>query len=137
MKEELKKILTENAVEMREKAYAPYSNYQVGAALLGDDNKLYLGCNIENAAYSPTICAERVAAVGAVKAGVRKFLAIAIASSGTTLPYPCGVCRQFLNEFTTNMPVLLINKNNDILETTFRELFPNGFSKEDLGLEQE
>lgn len=128
-----KKELIDLAVEMREKAYCPYSKYQVGAAILTANDKLYGGCNIENAAYPATICAERTAAVKAVSEGEKEFTAIAIAVSGEPAGYPCGVCRQFLNEFVTDdMPVYMINRSGEVTEDTFKSLFPHGFKGEDM-----
>ncbi len=133
MDENLKKALIGTAVEMREKAYCPYSNYQVGAAILTKSGKIYGGCNIENASYPATICAERTAAVKAVSEGEKEFAAVAVAVSGTATGYPCGVCRQFLNEFASaNMEVYLINKEGAVVEENFDCLFPHGFKGKDM-----
>ncbi len=133
MEENLKKQLIEEAVNMRQKAYCPYSDYQVGAAILTKSGKIYSGCNIENASYPATICAERTAAVKAVSEGEKEFLAIAIAVSGKNTGYPCGVCRQFLNEFADpNMEIYLINRDHEVIEDKFEELFPHGFSGKDM-----
>ena len=106
------KELLLKAVEAREFAYTPYSNHKVGAALLGKSGKIYLGCNVENAAYTPTNCAERTAVFKAVSEGEREFSAIAIVGGiGGTLSAvcaPCGVCRQVLGEFCDrDMPIIM------------------------------
>lgn len=98
--------LLELALDARKNAYVPYSGYAVGAALLTEDGKVFAGCNIENAAYGNTLCAERTALVKAVSEGYRKFTKIAIASSGSA-PYPCGACRQSLYEFAPGLEVLV------------------------------
>ena len=98
--------LLELALDARKNAYVPYSGYAVGAALLTEDGKVFIGCNIENAAYGNTLCAERTALVKAVSEGYRRFTKIAIASSGSA-PYPCGACRQSLYEFAPELEVLV------------------------------
>ncbi len=133
MQDNLKNRLIEEALKMREKAYCPYSDYQVGAAILAKSNKIYSGCNIENASYPATICAERTAAVKAVSEGEKEFLAVAVAVSGKNMGYPCGICRQFLNEFAgRGMMVYLINKDHEIVEEKFDNLFPHGFNRKDM-----
>lgn len=115
----------ENACE---KAYAPYSQFRVGAAILGSDGKVYCGCNVENASYGAAICGERTAAVKAVSEGVTSFEAIAIVSSQGGLTYPCGICRQFLSEFASeNFRVLLKDKDGHIHTYKFSELMPYTF----------
>lgn len=91
--------LLKAAASAAERAYAPYSRFSVGAALLAADGCVFVGCNVENASYGLTICAERSAVFSAVSAGVRDFSRIAIVASGTSMPYPCGACRQVLAEF--------------------------------------
>ncbi|OGV64959.1 MAG: cytidine deaminase [Lentisphaerae bacterium RIFOXYA12_FULL_48_11] len=86
-------------------AYAPYSKYRVGAALLTADDTIFTGCNVENSSYGLTICAERVAIFSAISAGKRKFKALAIVSKGKKSPSPCGACRQVLAEFSRNIPI--------------------------------
>ena len=111
------------AKQAREKAYAPYSNFQVGAALLCKNGKVYTGCNVENAAYSPTLCAERVAFGKAISEGEREFVAIAVV--GNTAPCtPCGVCRQVMAEFCK--PDFLIYTEGKTY--TLQDLLPEGFS---------
>src|SRR5689334_5222747 len=99
---EEKKLLAEKAAEARQRAYAPYSNFFVGAAIMTHDGKIYQGCNVENASYGLAICAERTAAVKAASDGVRSFKAIAVSVPGGGTP--CGACRQFLNEFNPDLP---------------------------------
>ena len=130
------KELMRLAVLARENAYAPYSGFRVGAALLARDGRVFGGCNIENAAYSPTNCAERTAIFKAVSEGVREFTAIAIVGGKgdelSPLCAPCGVCRQVLLEFCPpSMPVLLGTPDN-IEETTLSALMPYAFGKGDL-----
>ena len=98
--------LLELALDARKNAYVPYSGYAVGAALLTEDGRVFTGCNVENAAYGNTLCAERTALVKAVSEGCRRFTKIAIASAGSA-PYPCGACRQSLYEFAPELEVLV------------------------------
>lgn len=121
------------ALQARKKAYVPYSHFAVGAALLTADGKIYDGCNIENAAYSVTVCAERVALFKAVSDGVRNFIALAVAGGAQNIPAtattPCGVCRQALAEFcTADMPIYLVNENADPVKTTLGALLPSAFT---------
>jgi cytidine deaminase len=109
-------------------AYAPYSHFQVGAALLGESGRVYTGCNVENASYGATMCAERTAVFKAVSEGERRFVAVAIVSSGGDFTYPCGVCRQVLAEFGLDMAVILENSNGDVRVHTLRELLPHAFT---------
>lgn len=125
--------MTELALKARERAYVPYSHFRVGACLLGKSGKYYLGCNIENAAYSPTNCAERTALFKAVSEGELEFSALAIASDSEHFTYPCGVCRQVLSEFcSADMPVICSDKNGEYTETTLGKLLPMAFTKEDM-----
>ncbi|MBR3978742.1 MAG: cytidine deaminase [Oscillospiraceae bacterium] len=115
-----------------EKAYAPYSEFQVGAALLGADGNIYTGCNVENAAYSPTLCAERVAVGKAVSSGCREFVALAVCGgkNGEIRNFctPCGVCRQVLSEFCSgDFPVYLTN-GREMKTRTLAQLLPEHFS---------
>ena len=123
--------LLEMAVEMLERSYVPYSHYPVGAALLGRDGKVYTGCNVENAAYGNTLCAERTALCKAISEGAREFEAIAIAAK-TSAPYPCGACRQALNEFAPALRVLVISGDGEIDKTTLPALLPHGFGPKDI-----
>lgn len=117
----------------RENAYVPYSKFKVGAALLTEDGTVYHGCNIENASYSMTNCAERTAFFKAVSEGVTKFAAIAIVADTPGPVSPCGACRQVMAEFCSQtMPVYLTNMNGDIQQTTVGDLLPGAFTSEDM-----
>ncbi len=123
--------LAARAAQARAWAYAPYSRYYVGAALLTASGRIYDGVNVENAAYPDTICAERTAAVKAVSEGEREFVAIAVASSNGGMP--CGSCRQFLSEFGLDAEVLIAGAEGAILKrTTVRALLPDAFGPEQL-----
>jgi len=114
-------------------AYTPYSHFQVGACLKGASGTYYLGCNIENASYTPTNCAERTAVFKAVSEGEREFEALAIVCSGKNPAAPCGVCRQVLREFCAlDMPVVFANADRVVVESTLGELLPHSFGPEDL-----
>lgn len=119
------------AEEARERAYAPYSGFCVGAALLCDDGEVFTGCNIENAAYTPTCCAERVALFSAVEKGKRSFSAIAVSGGklgeSGGLCYPCGVCRQALWEFADGDLEIVLGKDRDVTVITLGELLPKAF----------
>lgn len=133
MDEQLKRQLIHKAFEAREFSYSPYSGFMVGAALLAKNGTIYTGCNIENAGYTPSNCAERTAVFKAVSEGVKEFSAIAIVGAkkgevSTTVTAPCGVCRQVLYEFCSpELPVLLARTEDDYLETTLGQLLPMGF----------
>jgi len=129
--EALRKQLVEIAVDVRNHAYAPYSKYPVGAALLTVSGVIYTGINIENAAYPVTICAERVAVFKAVSDGEREFTAIAVSTlNGGT---PCGSCRQVLAEFGLNTIVIIANSSGQIIEeTSVDRLLPGAFRPESL-----
>ena len=124
------------AIEARELAYAPYSNHKVGAALVGKSGRLYLGCNVENAAYSPTNCAERTAIFKAVSEGEREFSAIAIVGGvGDTLSEvcaPCGVCRQVMAEFCEGDMKIVLGTPDKLVVTTLKELLPYSFGRANL-----
>ncbi len=115
-----------------EKSYSPYSGFAVGAALLCEDGRVFQGCNVENASYGMTMCAERTAVFKAVSEGERSFTAIAIASSGSA-PWPCGACRQVLNEFAPRIRVL-VTWDGHTEEAPLSALLPHGFGPEDLGI---
>ncbi len=108
-------------------AYSPYSGIKVGAALLTDDGLVYTGCNIENASFGASICAERTALVKAVSDGKRAFKAIAISSSLGRETYPCGICRQMLSEFSPEMDVILTDNRGGIWQYKLSDLIPNVF----------
>ena len=126
------------AIEAREHAYVPYSNFAVGAALLTKDGKVYQGCNIENSSYGATNCAERTAFFTAVYQGERDFEAIAIVGGKAGEPVselcaPCGICRQVMREFCRDdFKIILSKGDGTVLETTLTNLLPLSFSKEDL-----
>ena len=127
------KELCRLAIEARQKAYAPYSGYAVGAALLTADGTVYTGCNIENAAFTPTVCAERTAVFKAVSEGHRRFAMLAVAGGKgddfTGEFPPCGVCRQVLAEFCSlDFPVLAVNGEDGYVRYTLGELLPHGFT---------
>ena len=119
--------LLEAARAARERAYAPYSEFSVGAAVLAGSGRIYPGCNVENASYGLTLCAERVAISSAVAAGEREFAAIAIVTQGTAPASPCGACRQFLVEFNPEMAVVLENERGDRQSFTAGDLLPGFF----------
>ncbi|MBQ7333760.1 MAG: cytidine deaminase [Clostridia bacterium] len=123
------------ALGARENAYCMYSGVAVGAALLADSGKIYLGANIENASFSPTVCAERVAFFEAVNKGERKFKKIAIAGGNwgkrpTSPFYPCGVCRQVMTEFCDENFEIIVSSGETYEKYTLKELMPHGFSRE-------
>lgn len=119
--------LIDKALSARKNSHSPYSKFKVGVALLTKDNKIYTGANVECSSYSLTICAERVAAVKAITDKHKVFKAVAIASSGNELIFPCGACRQFLSEFSDNMDVILIKSKNDYQIYKLQNLFPHKF----------
>lgn len=127
LNDDIYKLIFE-AVKAKGKAYAPYSNFKVGAALLAEDDAVYAGCNVENASYGATCCAERVAIFTAVADGKRNFKAIAVVSDSSDFTFPCGICRQVMLEF--NIPVVIVADNSGRwLEYKLQELLPNGFNK--------
>ncbi|MED1863418.1 cytidine deaminase [Fictibacillus nanhaiensis] len=128
-----KEQLMEQAKLAREKAYVPYSKFQVGAALLTAEGKVYNGANIENAAYSLTCCAERTALFKAYTEGDTKFSAIAVVADTKRPVPPCGACRQVISELCPpEMPVYLTNLKGDVQEILVKDLLPGAFSPEDL-----
>lgn len=130
--EELQEMMT-MAYAAMERAYVPYSHFQVGACIKASSGKYYCGCNIENAAYTPTNCAERTAVFHAVYEGERSFDAIAIACSGKNPAFPCGVCRQVLNEFCgPELVVVCGSADHETIQTTLGELLPYSFGPDDL-----
>lgn len=123
--------LLRHASKARNLAYAPYSKFRVGAALLSKDGEIFTGCNVENASYGLTNCAERTAVFKAVSDGVTEFTAIAIAVPGGASP--CGACRQVLNEFNPNMTIMLGNENGQLIRiTSVDTLLPDAFGPENL-----
>jgi cytidine deaminase len=127
------KLLVEKAIEAREKAYVPYSKFKVGAALLTENDQVFLGCNVENASYGLTNCAERTAIFKAVSEGAKKIKAIAVVGETDGPISPCGACRQVIAEFCDeDTKIILANIKGDIAETTIREILPGYFSSKDL-----
>lgn len=126
------KELVNAARRAREKAYAPYSNYRVGAALQTASGDIFTGCNIENAAYGATVCAERVAVFKAVSEGEKDFVALAVAASGHDLASPCGTCRQVLYEFAPNLILYLTGSSGLVKSITLKELLPQAFGPKHL-----
>ena len=131
--------LIKAAIEARRKSYSPYSHYQVGAALLTADGQIVTGCNIENAAYGPSNCAERTAFFKAVSEGIREFTAIAIVGSPegeelTQYAYPCGVCRQVMREFCEpeRFRIIVAKSEEDYRVMTLAALLPESFGPENL-----
>lgn len=126
-----KKLLIKKAFEAKKKAYTPYSGFNVGAALLTSNGKIFTGCNIECASYSPTICAERTAIAKAVSEGERSIIAIAI-TGDSQWTYPCGVCRQVIREFGKDAMIIIAKSEDEYREYTLKELLPHSFGPEDL-----
>jgi cytidine deaminase len=125
--------LIEEAKKARERAYAPYSKFPVGAALLSSAGYVYHGCNIENAAYSVCNCAERTALFKALSEGEREFLMLAVVADTVRPVPPCGACRQVISELCKkDMPIILTNLSGEIQQLTVEELLPAAFSAEDL-----
>lgn len=120
--------LIEISKKAQEFAYAPHSKFKVGAALLCRDGSVYTGCNIENATYGATNCAERTAVFKAVSEGKRDFTAIAITSSGKGLTFPCGICRQVLSEFSPEIKVILEDEKGELHTFMLPELLPHSFT---------
>lgn len=115
------------ALAVREHAFAPYSKFQVGAAVEDDAGRIHTGCNVENATYGLTVCAERVAIFKAISEGVRKFRRVAVAADTDRLTPPCGACRQILWEFCGDIPVILVNLAGKQETYQLKELFPKAF----------
>ena len=117
------------ASEIQQRAHAPYSGFKVGAALLSTAGQQFVGCNVENASYSLTVCAEQVAITSAIAAGQTQFAALAIASAGGVTP--CGGCRQVLAEFCTDLPIFLVDTNQEdsLVELRLADLLPHRFGK--------
>ena len=118
------------AIAMLDRAYCPYSHFAVGAALECADGTVYTGCNIENAAFSPTICAERTAVAKAVSEGHTDFVRIVVAGRCESFCVPCGVCRQVLREFAPDMEIICLNSKGEEQVFTLSELLPHSFGPE-------
>ena len=119
--------LIRSAKAVREHAHAPYSHFKVGAALRSQDGRIFTGCNVENATYGLTVCAERVAIFKAVSEGVTKFTHIVVVAATDTLTPPCGACRQIIWEFCGNIPVTLTNLEGKVEHFQMSDLFPRPF----------
>jgi len=131
---ELIKELINHAKAAYGQAYVPYSHYPVGSAALFSSRKIYSGCNVENASYGLTVCAERNAIFQAVARGERELKGILIAVPSDAFPSPCGACRQVMREFTVDCPVILMNGRGQIRRTSLKALLPEAFGPEFLGL---
>ena len=127
---EQRDALIQAAIEARQQAYAPYSNYAVGAALLAGNGRFYTGCNVENASYGLAICAERTAVVKMVSAGEQKIEAVVVCTANAGSP--CGACRQVLTEFAGDVPVWLVDADGNGRATTLHTLLPDHFGPEHL-----
>lgn len=124
--------LVNKAVEAKKNAHAPYSNFRVGAALLTEDNQIITGCNIENASYGLTMCAERTAIFKAYSEGFRKFKALALSADTSDYITPCGACRQIISELCGNIDVILVNGNKEIKLIKAYDLLPLAFGDKEL-----
>lgn len=128
------KDLIKAATEARENAYTPYSNYKVGAALLTKDGKIYKGCNVENASYGLTNCAERTAIFKAVSEGDRDYKAIAIVLDADEYGAPCGACRQVIREYGTEIDVIMATISGKYKILKIKDLVPYSFGPDNLGV---
>jgi cytidine deaminase len=130
---EYKELIT-SAIDIRERAYVPYSNFKVGAAVLTGNDKIYSGCNIENASYGATNCAERTAIFKAISEGEKSIKAIAIIGDVENYTFPCGICRQVIAEFAEdgNTDVILVKNKEDYIIKKMHELLPGAFTRKDL-----
>ena len=128
---ELEEQLVRAAWEARRNAYAPYSRFHVGAAVLAEDGRIYTGCNVENAAFGATLCAERVAVGQAVVAGQRRLLAVAVVAESSSPTTPCGTCRQVLSEFASEM-VVVVDNGRERWRFPLERLLPEAFTGERL-----
>lgn len=132
------KTLIKEALEARKKAYTPYSNFNVGAAVLTEDGRVFNGCNIENASFGATNCAERTAIFKAVSEGAQTITAIAIVGDFKSFTYPCGICRQVFAEFAKDetMKVILAKNEDEYIVEELKDILPGAFSKKDLDKEK-
>jgi cytidine deaminase len=125
-------MLIKKAAEVRQRAHAPYSHFKVGAALEAKDGRVFTGCNVENASYAATCCAERTALVKAVSEGVTKFTRIAIVADSKEPCPPCGICRQALYEFSPEIEIIMANTKGQVETSPLSTLFPHAFHSEKL-----
>ena len=127
------KELVKTAIKARELAYVPYSNFKVGAAIEMEDGSIYTGCNIENASYGATNCAERTAIFKAISEGHRKIKKIAVVGDMSAYTSPCGICRQVIAEFADkDIEIILVKNEEEFQVKTLEEILPGAFTKEDL-----
>jgi cytidine deaminase len=128
------KELIDAAVAARENAYVPYSNFKVGSAVLMEDGSIFSGCNIENASYGATNCAERTAIFNAVSHGHTKIKALAVIGDPHNFTFPCGICRQVMVEFAENkeIPIIIIKNEDEYMVETMEDILPGAFTKIDL-----
>jgi cytidine deaminase len=124
--------LIEKATEALERAWAPYSGFSVGAALLAEDGRVFTGCNVENASYGLTVCAERAAVFKAVSEGARSFKALALVCDGTHPVPPCGACLQVLREFAADLPISFGTLGGAVRRTSLKKLLPSPFRADDI-----
>jgi len=133
-REQVDRLIRE-ALAVRQRAYSPYSRFRVGAAIVDEAGEIFVGCNVENASYSLTLCAERVAAVTAIAAGSLRWRMIAVAAEGGATP--CGACRQFLAEFHADLAVIVVDAATGLWSNhSLRELLPHAFEQDSLGVSQ-
>lgn len=128
----MKKELIDAARDVMQFSHSPYSNFRVGAAVLGDDGKVYSGTNVENASYGLSICAERAAVLKAVANGAKSISACAVTTDTAKPAAPCGACRQVLLEFGPNMDIYLSGKSGDIVDVNLSDLIPMPFTSTEL-----
>ncbi len=133
MKRDTRDELIRQAMEIRKRAYAPYSKFLVGAAVRTASGKTFLGCNVENASYGLAVCAERSAIFAAITAGEKQFACMAIATQGSAMP--CGACRQVLSEFNPDLPIFIVDVDNPekIIEGSLWDLLPGAFKLDEKG----
>ncbi|MBQ8908748.1 MAG: cytidine deaminase [Clostridia bacterium] len=124
--------LIKKALEARQNSYSPYSNYKVGAALLTEEGKVYLGTNVENCGYSPSNCAERSAFFSAISNGDSKFTKLAVVGSSEGIAYPCGICRQVIVELAPNIEIICAKDENTYEVLTIKDLLPHAFTPDDV-----
>lgn len=130
--EKTRKDLLNKAKKAQRMAYVPYSKFPVGAALLTRSGETYLGCNIENASYGATNCAERTAIFKAISEGEKDFIALAVVGNDPDFTFPCGICRQVIHEFAKDIEIIFENNQGQILPLTMKDLFPHPFGEDSL-----